>query len=180
MNVPAGGRPYEIHEDGPGSMILASLLAGALGVGTFWAWTPWEQESLFATVFFWGWAVLCLLFGAVGLVFSVRALFVPAFRADGEGVRFGRFRASWPEIREIVVGTVTIHVTNWEDMRKSGDKQRRVVWVVLNTDLQYEFQHPMTDEQPALDDMRRALAAHAGGTPVSRSDTVVRRTTWQR
>ncbi|MCY0959310.1 hypothetical protein [Streptomyces sp. H27-H5] len=61
MNVPAGGRPYEIHEDGPGSMIFASLLAGALGVGTFWAWTPWEQESLFATVVFWGWAILCLL-----------------------------------------------------------------------------------------------------------------------
>ncbi|MCY0920978.1 hypothetical protein OS965_22805 [Streptomyces sp. H27-G5] len=153
MNVPAGGRPYEIHEDGPGSMIFASLLAGAWGVGTFWAWTPWEQESLFATAFFWGWAILCLLFGAVGLVFSVR---------------------------EIVVGTVTIHVTNWGDMRKSGDKQRRVVWVVLDTDLQYEFQHPMTDEQPALEEMRRALTAHAGDTPVSRSDTVVRRTTWQR
>ncbi|MCS0637194.1 hypothetical protein NX801_16295 [Streptomyces sp. LP05-1] len=174
------GAPYEIYGDSLGSALFGGLVAAGLGTMSFWAWPPWDMENPFGVIFFWAWPLLCLTFGVVGLLLVVRGFFVPVLRADPAGVRCGRFRAGWTEIREVVVGTLETYHFNPEEPGKSGHVQRRAVWVYLNSDLRHEWQAPTLGDDPPLADLRDGLARHAGTVPVRATREVLRRRTWSK
>lgn len=180
MAVPVDHEPYEIRGDTRGSAAFGGVVAIALGLVVLNMILSWDDPPVAALVFFWAFCLLCVAGGLLGLAAVLRGTLVPDFRMDAAGFHAtgARFHAPWPEIQLLEIGTVEVHQLDFERLRDSGYRQRRVFWVTRG-DLRYEFQ--IVHERPLpLDEIHRGVARFAGEVPVRALESVERRPQWSR
>ncbi|WP_199881275.1 hypothetical protein [Streptomyces sp. CB03911] len=164
MAAQAGAGSYEIRGDGRWSALAGAVFAVVLGVLVLRM--PWHDGFLLSQLFLWAFCLACFAGGALVVVAVVTSAARPDVRVDRTGFQApaSGFRADWPSVRQIEIGTVELRRRNFLQPAGTPLPRRRVIWVVRG-DRRYEFQ--LVRERPLpVEEIRAGIQRFAGEVPV--------------
>ncbi|GHH59970.1 hypothetical protein GCM10018781_04090 [Kitasatospora indigofera] len=176
MAAGSGAERYEIHRDGKWPALAGGAFAVVLGILVLRM--PWHDGFLLSQVFLWAFCLLCLAGGGLAVFAVVTSAARPEIRVDRTGFRAPAtgFRADWPSVRRIEIGTVELRQRNFLQPAGTPLPRRRVIHVVCEG-RRYEFQLVRERLLP-VEGIRAGIQRFAGEVPVQVLELIERREEW--